>query len=396
MSSQDVKITKEETGKKYKMENPSFDNLVNDPNLEEIAVNGPDEPVFVFHREQGRCETNLEMSEEDIKEIINDAAEESVDYINKSKPFLDARMKDGSRLNATIPPATPQGPTITITKFREEPFSIINLVKNGTLSYKTAAFLWAAVEGEKNYPLNLLVIGGTGSGKTTLLNTLMTFIPRDERITCIEDTLELNFFGRENVVRMISVPPTQSRDPVTMNDLLKNALRMRPDRLVTGEVRGKEAESLFNAMNVGHSAMGTLHANSPSELISRLTNPPMDVPKNMLPLIDLIVVMKKVTGENKMKRRVATIAEVSKSEVGISFNELFLYNPDNDEVERTDVPSRKIEHLADLAGKSLREVQDEMDEKETFLKDLSENDIDTLKGTSKAIQKYYGKKGVLV
>ncbi len=392
MTEKEVKIVQKKTEKKYIMKNPTFEKLLNDDKLEEIAVNGADEPVFVFHRDYGRCKTNLEMDENEILDFIGESAEKSSNYINKSKPFLDARLPDGSRLNATIPPATPKGPTMTISKFRERPFSMIDLLDNGTFSYEAAGFLWSMIEGESNYPMNTLIIGGTGAGKTTTLNTLMTFVPRKERITCIEDTLELNFFGRENLVRMVSVPPMKSREPITMNDLLENALRMRPDRLIVGEVRGKEAGSLFNAMNVGHSAIGTLHANSPSELTARLINPPMNVPKNMLPLIDIIVVQKKIVHGSNIKRRVSSITEVSRSEMGVSFNELFSYNEDLDKIERTENPSRKLERLASLSGKSLKEIQNDIDDKTSFLEELVRNDTRKLSKVNERVQDYYSVK----
>jgi len=392
MAMEDVKIVQKKAEKKYVMREPSLDKLLSDKKLEEIAVNGPNEPVFIFHRDYGRCETNLEMDEDSILEFIGGVAEDSADYINKTKPFLDAKLPDGSRLNATIPPATPEGPTMTISRFREKPFSILDLIENNTIPKDAAAFLWTAVEGEKNYPMNTLVIGGTGAGKTTTLNTLMTFVPTEERISCIEDTMELNFFGRKNLVRMVTVPPMQSREPITMNDLLENALRMRPDRLVVGEVRGKEAGSLFNAMNVGHSAMGTLHANSPNELAARLTNPPMNVPENMLALIDLIVVQKKIVHGNDVRRRVSTITEVSRSEGGVGFNELFMYDEEEDKLKRTDTPSRKLEELGSLAGKSLGEMQEGLEHKKTYLEKLLERGIHGLEETNEKIQDYYSVK----
>ena len=273
-----VEIREDKTGRKYIMDKPRLETLLDDPDLEEIMINGPDSHVFIYHKDHGMCETNLVMSEEKILNLIADIANKSADYINANKPFLNARLPDGSRFNATIPPATPWGPTVTIRKFRENPLSIVGLIELGTISENLAAFLWMCVEGERNYPMNILVIGGAGSGKTTTLNTLSAFIPEEDRIITIEDTLELNFYGRKNVIRIESIVGSETRKEITMNDLLQNALRMRPDRLIMGEVRGPEAESLFNAMNVGHSAMGTLHANSAGEAIARLTNPPMNVP----------------------------------------------------------------------------------------------------------------------
>jgi flagellar protein FlaI len=384
-----VDIVEEKTGKKYKMSKPKIEILIQDQELEEIMVNAPGEPVFVYHRKHGMCETNLKMDENKILKFVGEVASQSNDYINESKPFLNARMPDGSRLNATIPPATPHGPTVTIRKFKENPLSIVDLIDNGTLNAEIAAFVWMAVEGVRNYPLNILILGGSGSGKTTLLNVLSGFMPQDERVITIEDTLELNFHGRDNVVRMESTHGSDIRKAVTMNDLLINALRMRPDRLIIGEVRGAEAETLFNSMNIGHSAMGTLHANSPTEAVSRLTNPPMNVAKNMLPLIDLIILIQKIRSTQGLKRRIVSIAEIEKSEVGVSFSEIFSYDPKTDSMKRTDVPSTKEEKLAKLSGMTLGSLRKKTYEKKLLIDSWKEKGKRNFKDIIEEVREYY-------
>lgn len=388
-----VEVIDEKGSKKYKMSKPKLEILIEDPQLEEIMINKPDIPVFIYHRKHGMCETNLKLSQDQMLELIGDTASNTSDYISKNKPFLDARLPDGSRFNATIPPASPEGPTITIRKFRENPLSIVDLIWNKTLDAELAAFLWMAIEGEKNYPLNTLVIGGAGSGKTTTLNILSAFIPLEDRVITIEDTLELNFYGRKNVVRMESVPGSEKRKGVSMNDLLKNALRMRPDRIIVGEVRGEEAESLFNAMNVGHSAMGTLHANSPKEATARLTNAPMNVPKNMLPLIDLIVFEQKIRSPEGLKRRIVQVSEISRSEVGVSFSEVFMYDPKKDMVYRTDVPSQKEEEIAKLSGLTLAKLKKKNKDKQALLEAWLEKGIKNFHEVQQRIKDYYIKSG---
>jgi flagellar protein FlaI len=387
---QSIRVVDDKPLKKYIMSEPSLDTLIKDPSLEEIMINGPDMPVYVYHRDYGTCETNLVMTEEQILEVILDLAAKMNDRIDQNKPFLDARMADGSRLNATIPPATPYGPTITIRKFRENPFSIIDLINLGTVSIDLAVQLWLFVEGEKNYPCNMLIIGGAGGGKTTTLNVLSAFIPMEDRVVVIEDTLELSFPERSNIIRMESKTGAHIGEEVTMNDLLKNSLRMRPDRIIVGEVRGSEAETLFNAMNIGHSAMGTLHANSPSESIARLTNPPMRVPLNMLPLIDLIIVEQKIRSGSSLKRRITSMVEIQKSaDTGIAFSEIFSYNPKKDQISRTDVPMGKESELGERSGMTFQEMKQEKEEKKMILEYLIKNKINSFSKVQEVIQRYY-------
>jgi flagellar protein FlaI len=270
----------------------------------------------------------------------------------------------------------------------ENPLSIVDLINFGTLTTELAAFLWTAVEGERNYPLNILVIGGASSGKTTTLNTMTSFVPAEERIIAIEDTLELTFPNRKNVVRMESRHGTGDLQEITMNDLLINALRMRPDRLIMGEVRGPEAESLFNAMNVGHSAMGTLHANSPGECVARLTNPPMNVAVNMMPLVDLIVVQHKLRSKEGLRRRITQVVEVMRSEVGVSFSEIFIYDPKEDRTVRTDVPSQKDEKLANLSGIKVSELKRKREARCKMLDSLVERGITEFAAVQNELQAY--------
>ena len=187
--------------------------------------------------------------------------------IDESSPMVDARLPNGSRVNAIIPPLAIDGPSITIRKFAEDPFRIEDLVRFGTLNAKMAEFLRACVEGR----LNIVVSGGTGSGKTTTLNVLSSFIPEDERIVTIEDAAELQL-PQPHVVRLETRPPNvEGRGEVTIRDLVKNSLRMRPDRIVVGEVRSGEALDMLQAMNTGHDgSLTTGHSNSPRDMLSRL------------------------------------------------------------------------------------------------------------------------------
>ncbi|WP_048150524.1 ATPase, T2SS/T4P/T4SS family [Palaeococcus ferrophilus] len=230
-----------------------IDPLIRDDNLEEVMVIGTGKPVYVWHRRFNMCRTNIVFEEDkEILHIIERIAREVGRRIDQQSPLLDARLSDGSRVNATIPPISLEGPTITIRKFKKDPLTIIDLIKYGTLNSEIAARLWVMVDGLGVKPANVLVAGGTGSGKTTLLNSLAMFIPPSERVISIEDTAELQL-PIEHWVRLETRPPNiEGKGEVTMDDLVKNTLRMRPDRIIVGEVRGPEARTMFTAMNTGH------------------------------------------------------------------------------------------------------------------------------------------------
>jgi pilus assembly protein CpaF len=240
--------------------------LLQDSSVTEIMVNGPDQ---VYTEIKGKLVmTNVHFKDDNhvmhvIKKIVSTIGRR----IDESSPMVDARLPNGSRVNAIIPPLAIDGPSITIRKFAEDPFGIEDLVRFGTLNSKMAEFLKACVEGR----MNVVVSGGTGSGKTTTLNVLSSFIPEDERIVTIEDAAELQL-PQPHVVRLETRPPNvEGRGEVTIRDLVKNSLRMRPDRIVVGEVRSGEALDMLQAMNTGHDgSLTTGHANSPRDMLSRL------------------------------------------------------------------------------------------------------------------------------
>ncbi len=230
-----------------------IDPLVRDDQLEEIMVIGANRPVYVFHRKYEMMHTNIEFANEnEIVDLVNRIAREVGRRVDMSSPLLDARLPNGSRVNATIPPASISGASLTIRKFREDPYSIVDLISFGTVDSYTAAFLWLCVDGLGAKPANILITGGTGSGKTTTLNVLCSFIPDRERIVTIEDTAELNLPLRHYVSLEARPPGLEGSGELTLDILTKNSLRMRPDRIIVGEVRHSEAFTLFTALNTGH------------------------------------------------------------------------------------------------------------------------------------------------
>jgi pilus assembly protein CpaF len=243
-----------------------LDPLLKDGNITEVMVNGPQD---VYVERQGmieRTEVAFE-NESHLMRIIDRIVSPIGRRVDESSPMVDARLPNGFRVNATIPPLSLDGPLLTIRKFSQTPFTAQDLIANGTLTPKMVAFIRACVEAR----INMVISGGTGSGKTTLLNVLSAFIPNTERIITIEDTAELQL-GQEHVIRVEYRPPNiEGKGEVTIRRLVINALRMRPDRIIVGEARGGEALDMLQAMNTGHEgSMTTIHSNSPRDTLRRI------------------------------------------------------------------------------------------------------------------------------
>jgi len=346
----------------------------------------------VFHRKYGMMKTNVVFySDQEIRDLIDKIAREVGRHIDAQCPLLDARLPDGSRVNATIPPASVDGSTITIRKFRKNPYTIVDLMDFGTFTPDVAAFLWLAVDGFGARPANILIAGGTGSGKTTTLNVLATFIPAHERVITIEDTAELNL-PLEHWVRLEARPPgLEGTGEITMDILVKNALRMRPDRIIVGEVRHKEAYTLFTAMNTGHDGcMGTIHANSAEETMVRITSPPMEVPEIMATALDFIVVQHRIHDRRKGTiRRITEIAEVRKVENRPRVVELFVWDAKADSLVPVNEDIAYLRELSEFTGLSVDALREEIRRREHFLQRLREEGVRDTKSLKARIQRYY-------
>jgi pilus assembly protein CpaF len=240
--------------------------LLLDEDVSEVMVNGPNQ---VYCERKGKLVlTSIKFrDDEHVMSVIEKIVAPIGRRIDESSPMVDARLPDGSRVNAIIPPLALNGPTVTIRKFSKDPFQVEDLVNFGTLTANMATFLDACVKAR----LNIFVSGGTGSGKTTTLNVLSNFIPEDERIVTIEDAAEIQL-AQDHVISLESRPANiEGKGAITIRDLVKNSLRMRPDRVVIGEVRGSEALDMLQAMNTGHDgSLATGHSNSPRDMIARL------------------------------------------------------------------------------------------------------------------------------
>lgn len=366
--------------------------LLGDENLEEIAVNNSDEPVFVYHKKFGWLKTNAMVPNEE--QIYNYAAvigRKVGRQITNLNPLMDAHLLTGDRVNATLFPVSTKGNTITIRKFSRNPWTIINMIDPLTknMNPKIAALLWLCIQ----YELNVIVAGGTASGKTSMLNALLPFIPPNHRIISIEDTRELQLPNFLHWVPLNTREPNpEGKGEVSMLDLLVNSLRMRPDRMIVGEIRRqKEAEVLFEAMHTGHSVYATLHADRAEQVVRRLTNPPINIPESMLESLHIILVQYR--HRRLGIRRTFQVAELIPGEiegkVAVKLRVLYKWNPQNDTIEKVNDSYRLMDEIRLHTGMQEDDMKKDLDEKEKILNWMLANNIKTVNPVGKVVAEYY-------
>lgn len=302
--------------------------LVDDPTVTEIMINGPDD---VFIEQNGKLfKKDVSFgSNEKLENVIQNIVAKVNRTVNESTPIVDARLKDGSRVNVVLPPIALNGPTVTIRKFPEDPMTMDKLIAYKSITPEVAEFLKSLVKAK----YNIFISGGTGSGKTTFLNAMSNFIPHDERVITIEDSAELQIRGVDNLVRMETRNANmEGKGEITIRDLIKSSLRMRPERIVVGEVRGAEALDMLQAMNTGHDgSLSTGHSNSTRDMLSRLetmvlTGAPLPleaIRQQIASAVDIIIQLSRLRDKS---RRTMEITEVLGYENGeIKLNPIYKF-----------------------------------------------------------------------
>ncbi len=361
-----------------------------DENLEEIVIISSKEPVRVYHKTHGWLETNITVdTEARILNYANIIGRRVGRQITTLNPLLDAHLITGDRSNAVLFPISTKGHTITIRKFARDPWTLTDFIKNKTCTSKLLALIWLSVQ----YEMNVLISGGTASGKTSLLNVIMPFIPPNHRIVSIEDTRELQLpkflYWCPLTVRQ---PNPEGKGEVTMLDLLINSLRMRPDRIILGEMRKRDqAEVLFEAMHTGHSVYATVHADSVTETIQRLINPPIEVPKNLLAGVNLNVVM--FRDRRKGIRRVFQVGEFIPSvEDGgptVRPNILYRWKPMTDEIVEHSASLRLFEELSRHTGMTLPQIERDILIKSKIIDWMVKNNVRHVDNVGEVLRRYY-------
>ncbi|HLC73422.1 MAG TPA: ATPase, T2SS/T4P/T4SS family [Candidatus Nanoarchaeia archaeon] len=365
--------------------------LLNDVNLEEIVINSANEPVRVYHKKYAWVDTNIFVeTEAQIQNYSNIIARRVGRQINTLSPLLDAHLLTGDRFNAVLYPISSKGNTITIRKFSRDPWTVTDFIKNKTVNSKIMAVIWLAMQ----YEMNMIVSGGTASGKTSFLNICMPFIPPNHRILSIEDTRELQLPSYLYWCPLTTrLPNPEGKGEVNMLDLLVNALRMRPDRIILGEVRRKkDAEVLFESMHTGHSVYTTVHANNVNETIQRLVNPPIEIAENLLEAVQLNVVM--FRDRRRGIRRIYQLGEFIGGEgdsgkLTMRGNILYRWKPTSDEIVVHSESVKLFEELSRHTGFNQTEIDKDLKEKEDVLDWMVKNNIRSVEQVGNVMHLYY-------
>jgi len=307
-----------------------IDALMKDPRLEDISCDGSRIPIFLYHRKYRNIRTNISFEAGVLTSLAITLAQRSGKHISTGSPMLDATLPDGSRLQLTLgTEVTTRGTSFTIRKFREEPFSPIELMEVGTFTSDELVYFWLAIENN----MSMLFIGGTASGKTTSLNAVSLFIPPIAKVVSIEDTREITLYHDNWIASVTREAVSEGSSSINMFDLLKAAMRQRPEFILVGEVRGDEAQTLFQAMNTGHTTFSTMHAGSVDAAIHRLESEPLNVPRNMVQALNIISVQALIYRGTERVRRAQEIVEVIGIDVStgnLQVNNVFTYDPVHD------------------------------------------------------------------
>jgi len=365
-----------------------IDPILRDPAIEDVSCDGDNVPIFVYHRDYRDLMTNVEFEKQELDSFVIKLAQKAGKHISVAEPLVDASMPDGSRIQMTLgTEVTDRGSTFTIRLFKDEPFTPIDLINFNTFSLEQMAYLWTCIENNKS----LIFAGGTASGKTTSMNAVTLFIPPKSKVVSIEDT-------REVTLPHMNWIPSVTRDSfsddgsgeVDEYELLRAALRQRPEYLVVGEVRGEEALTLFQAMSTGHTTYSTMHADSVDSAIHRLENPPISVPRSMLKALDIVSIQAQTfVGGERVRRnlKIVEIIGIDPKTRNIRTDDIFQWNAETDSFVRTG-NSTALQEIKRARGWTDEELERELDKRRRVLQYMLDNDISDYEDVSKIIQSF--------
>ena len=365
---------------------------MDDPNIEDISCNGIDMPVYVWHRSHESIPTNITFkSTHMLNDFLVKLAHKSGKHISSAQPVLDAMLPEKHRLAATfMKEVSMKGSTFCIRKFREEPFSIVDLMKMGTINARIAAYFWLILEYKKSF----MIVGGTGAGKTSMLNALLSLMNQNDKIVTVEEVPELappvNNWTQLNSRESFNFGNGPSGD-ISLFDLIKVSLRYRPDYVIVGEVRGEEAYVLFQALATGHGGLCTMHADSIDRVVKRLTSPPMNVSEVYIPLMNVALYIQRVelpetkNGKN-FGRRIRSVSEIAEFE---DYNEVSRWDPREDTFMTMFKDSFILQQISVTSGQTVDQLLEELDAREQYLEAIVESGIENQDEVADKVLGYY-------
>lgn len=376
--------------------------LMFDPRIEDIGCDGLNVPLYVVHQAFGSIKTGIMFTNSDqLRNFVIKLAERCGRYVSYAEPLLDGTLPDGARIQASLASdVTTHGPTFSIRKFKEDPFSPTDLIKLGTASPEMMSYLWLGVE----HGISVLICGGVATGKTSLLNSLSMFIRPEQKIVSIEDTRELNL-PHENWIPSVSRsgfglpgPTGEKYGEVTLFDLLRESFRQNPDYVIVGEVRGKEAYVMFQGMASGHPSMGTMHADSVDTVIKRLVTPPIELSPSLVEALDIVIVVVHAREKGKAARRIKEIIEiesVDKESGHPRISKVFGWDPTSDAYEYSE-DSWYLNKLAMRLGISVDSLKKDVEQRKNIIDWMLRKKVSSFRDVSNMINLYYHDKETII
>jgi len=366
-----------------------LDTMLKDSHIEDISCDGINVPVFIYHNVHKNIETNVTFGEEYLNSFVIQLVQRGGKHISIGSPMVNATLPDGSRLQATLgKEVTTRGSSFTIRRFKEDPFTPIDMINFKTCSSEMLAYMWLAIENNKN----MILAGGTASGKTSALNAVSMFIPPIAKVVSIEDTRELTLH-HENWIAGVTreaIIAHEGVGEISMFELLKAALRQRPEYILVGEVRGAEALTLFQAMSTGHTTYSTMHASDIETLLNRLQGEPINVPHAMLQALNIVCIQMQTYIGSERVRRTKTLLEITGLDQrtgGVRINDLYTWDPASDTFEYSG-NSYVLDMIMNERGWTRNQLVDALSERKEILEYMAEKNINNYKEISHIVQQY--------
>jgi flagellar protein FlaI len=370
----------------------NIDAIMHDPNIEDVSCSGINTPIYVWHRKYDSIPCNIKYEAEKLNSFVSRIVFRAGKHISSAYPITDLALQGNHRISVLYQKeVTPKGTSFTIRKFKEDPYSVVDLITFGTINVDIAAYLWMLMEAK----MSIMVIGSTGSGKTTTLNAITGLIDPDHKIFSVEDVSEINI-KHENWFSLISRTGfgKDGEGEIGLYDLIKSGVRHRPDYIIVGEIRGSEAYVMFQAMATGHGGLCTMHADSLESATKRLQQKPMDIPASYMSLMNCVIVIRRVKGQDgKSTRRAISVQELKTSS---DYHSAFTWEPKSDYFSPQLEDSVMLQKISEQTGSNMNETLEEYEKRKIVLKWLVQRGIRSYDQVAKIIGRYYRDPDLLI